>query len=263
MQPAGGKTRLEPSRPNGTPLQEKGPRYRHIADALVADIRAARYPLGSMLPTEAELCTRFGASRHTVREALRILARLGLITRRSGAGSTVVATSQRMILVPCGETVEPILNYPAVVLRRNLGTRFIAADAATARVLPCPIGAPWYLIREVRFSPQTQEPLGAFDIHVLPQYAGVTAHKNYLKIPVNLQIEQMFGVALGHAEVSITAGQVPPDLADVLKAPAGSPALRVVRRFYSGEGELFEVAVAVFPEGRYTYSLSFRREAAR
>src|SRR5450756_2499009 len=87
-------------------------RYRHIADALAADIAAGRYAIGSLLPSEAEFCDRFIASRHTVREALRILTSNGLIIRRPGAGSTVVSTSQQMVLVPSIGTVEPVLNFP-------------------------------------------------------------------------------------------------------------------------------------------------------
>ncbi|MBV9564197.1 MAG: GntR family transcriptional regulator, partial [Bradyrhizobium sp.] len=45
------------------------PRYRAIAEQLLADIARGRYPVGSALPTEIELCRRFDASRHTVREA--------------------------------------------------------------------------------------------------------------------------------------------------------------------------------------------------
>ena len=70
----------------------EGPRYRQVADALRASIEAGAYPVGAFLPPEVDLCAAFGISRHTAREALRRLAEAGLIQRRQGSGSQVVAT---------------------------------------------------------------------------------------------------------------------------------------------------------------------------
>ena len=47
------------------------PRYLQLADQLRGDIAAGVFPDG--FPTENALCTRFGVSRFTVREALRAL----------------------------------------------------------------------------------------------------------------------------------------------------------------------------------------------
>jgi len=47
--------------------------YERVARELVEAISSGRYPLGSRLPTELELCAQFGASRNTVRAALREL----------------------------------------------------------------------------------------------------------------------------------------------------------------------------------------------
>ncbi|HQN12873.1 MAG TPA: GntR family transcriptional regulator, partial [Quisquiliibacterium sp.] len=55
-----------------------GPRYQQVADALARDIARGLYEVGSLLPTEAQLCTLFNVSRHTVREATRRLVDVGL-----------------------------------------------------------------------------------------------------------------------------------------------------------------------------------------
>ena len=57
-------------------------------------IRLGRYPVGELLPTETELMARHSASRQTVREALRILMDQGLIVRRAGLGSVIIATDR-------------------------------------------------------------------------------------------------------------------------------------------------------------------------
>ena len=61
------------------------PRYQEIADYLRRLISASRP--GDRLPSEAELCERFGVSRMTVRQALQVLANEHLLVRRRGEGT--------------------------------------------------------------------------------------------------------------------------------------------------------------------------------
>jgi DNA-binding GntR family transcriptional regulator len=69
-------------------------RYQQLADALATEIRVGRIGVGDLLPTEAELTRQFDVSRHTVREALRVLRSQGLITSRQGLGSRVRSASR-------------------------------------------------------------------------------------------------------------------------------------------------------------------------
>ena len=70
-------------------------RYAALAQSLLHDIESGRYPVGSLLPTEIELVEQFGLSRHTVREAIRQLQQVGLVTRRKGVGTRVKLLQQR------------------------------------------------------------------------------------------------------------------------------------------------------------------------
>lgn len=63
--------------------------YRQIYHALKADISSGHYPPGSQLPTENELVRRFGVSRVTVRNALALLQREGLLVRIPAKGTFV------------------------------------------------------------------------------------------------------------------------------------------------------------------------------
>lgn len=67
------------------------PLWQSIATALQADIAAGRYRPGDKLPTEADLATRFGVNRHTVRHALKSMAAAGLVYSRRGSGVFVSA----------------------------------------------------------------------------------------------------------------------------------------------------------------------------
>ncbi|MFS8199913.1 GntR family transcriptional regulator [Streptomyces sp. CWNU-52B] len=61
------------------------PLYARIASELLAAIRDGTIPPGERLPGERQLAARFGASRETVRQALGVLRRNGLVaTDRRG-----------------------------------------------------------------------------------------------------------------------------------------------------------------------------------
>jgi GntR family transcriptional regulator, transcriptional repressor for pyruvate dehydrogenase complex len=64
-----------------------------IVDQIKLLIRDGRLQPGDRLPSERELCQRFGVSRVTVREALRVLEAGGLLTIRVGAHGGAFLTS--------------------------------------------------------------------------------------------------------------------------------------------------------------------------
>ena len=66
------------------------PIYLQIADDLRTQIESGKLKPGQQLETEFELRERYGASRNTVRDAIRRLMALGLIVTRPGKGTFVV-----------------------------------------------------------------------------------------------------------------------------------------------------------------------------
>jgi len=66
------------------------PMYRQIAEDLRAQIESAKLRPGQQLETELELRERYGASRNTVRDAIKWLMNLGLVETRPGQGTYVV-----------------------------------------------------------------------------------------------------------------------------------------------------------------------------
>ncbi|AMY10226.1 Arabinose metabolism transcriptional repressor [Luteitalea pratensis] len=65
------------------------PKYQVVYDALRKDIESGRLPAGGRVPSEADLGSRFGASRITVGRAVRDLQMQGLVERRIGSGTYV------------------------------------------------------------------------------------------------------------------------------------------------------------------------------
>lgn len=71
-----------------TPLERPASLAARVAKSLREELRHA-YVVGGQLPSEPELAAQYGVSRGTVRQALAVLEREGVIIRRQGAGTYV------------------------------------------------------------------------------------------------------------------------------------------------------------------------------
>lgn len=75
----------------GADVDPAPPLAVRVAQAVVAEIRAGAFPIGSVLPSEAQLARRFEVSRPSIREALSALQFAGYLVSRRGFGSIVIA----------------------------------------------------------------------------------------------------------------------------------------------------------------------------
>ena len=78
----------QPLEPNSHDLEERMNSSR-IASALRRSILDGEYIYNDRLPAERRLASMFGAARGTVREALRQLEQMNLVTRKIGSGTYV------------------------------------------------------------------------------------------------------------------------------------------------------------------------------
>ncbi len=64
-----------------------------VTEQLREKIVSKQWPVGAKIPTEAQLCESTGAGRNTVREAVQALVHTGMVERRQGSGTYVMAAS--------------------------------------------------------------------------------------------------------------------------------------------------------------------------
>ena len=73
--------------------------YLQIAEKLEDQIRSGSLTMGSQLPTEAELRDQYGASRNTIRDAIKRLTGMGLIETKPGQGTFVTRKPDPFVTV--------------------------------------------------------------------------------------------------------------------------------------------------------------------
>ena len=233
-------------------------RYARVAQALLADITGGRYPVGARLPTEAELEARFRVSRHTVRAAIRHLRDLGLVTARAGVGTTVRAQSVVDKVVLSMNSVAELLQFTRSTRLQFVAEGAVSADAKLAATLGCNPGESWIEFRMLRTPVRMREPIGAISVWVRPEFGAIAQDVRRSPHTVISLLERRFGVRLTELEQDISAALMPSDLARLLKVRPRSPALRILRHYYDGDGQTLQVSLGYYPEGRFSYNTRMR-----
>lgn len=236
------------------------PIYQSIADKLESEIVAGQLPVGDKLESEVELCGRFGAGRHTIREALRVLRDKGMIERTPGRGSVVISRNpEPRRYTQNVSTLNELLRYPEGVKRRHISTGECRIKPEVAAVLGLKPGSRWMRISGVRELEGMATPIGWFDIYMALEFASLVQNKDIETMTLHEEIERNFGVQIERAKVDMFVTRIPADIADHLKCEPEAPALTTVRRYHSSTGDVVQASIAMHPEKRYTYSMEFVR----
>ncbi len=227
------------------------PRYAALADALRADIAAARMRPGDPLPTEAQLTARFGVSRFTVREALRTLAGEGLIRRKRGSG-TVVAEARPALRQALADT-RALLQYAAASTFRIEPARPVRLRPREAAILRRPPGEPWLRIRGVRVMDGAAEPVAVTDAFLHPRFAPIAGALRSGHETLFAQLERLAGLRIGRVTQEIQAVHASAADAQTLAIARGAACLRIIRHYFDRSGDLVEMSCSVHPGTRFSY----------
>lgn len=229
----------------------------------MADIRAGTYPVGSRLPTESELCSRLKVSRHTVRDALRILVELGLVRRRPRAGTTVIAQHPGPRYQPSISSMSDLKLFAGLLKQKLLAVEDCAVEAELAAALEMAAGTQWTRATLLRMFPDDDVPLIHGEIYV-PQahgaiFKGATPGEwEPAPPPVHKRIEARLGVRVTEVRQRISAVALPAEAARHLGAKPRAPGLELLLSYFTAGGTLVAVYRNLFRGDRYSYSTRMR-----
>jgi GntR family transcriptional regulator len=252
---------LPATSPRLTPLAAHQPRYLQLAKTLLNELESGKYPVGSQLPTELELCEQFGVSRATAREALRRLVQLGLVVRQPRVGTTVKALSAnaggyRQNTTDVGDLYQYATDTTLVIEHSDT----LQIDAALAEKLEASAGETWLHLRGRRHAGGQALPICTTELWLHPAFRAIRGLMGPLSGAVHAAIEEQFGERVVEVEQEIRAVALNRGQAELLKAPLRSPALWVCRRYRNRHGQLVELTESTHPADRFSYSTVLRRE---
>mgnify|MGYP000724645944 CR=1 FL=1 len=219
--------------------ESSAPRYKAVYTALMEQIREGVYPVGTLLPPEIELCQQFDVSRHTMREAIRMLNEGGIVSRRAGVGTRV-------------ETTKATTRYTQQISQLSDLFQYIKHAILQVKMVRM------LRIIAVKLLEGQNAPVAYSDVFVHPDYSAVGSDVGKVKLPLSLLIEQKFSQRIIEVKQEFSATPINGETASALKLKPGSPGLVITRKYYGVKETLMLVTITTFPYKKMKYSMSLK-----
>ena len=241
-----------------SPLDATMPRYAAVAKALILEIERGRFPVGEKLPTEQEICERFGISRFTAREAIRRLTEAGLVLKRAGVGTIVKARTARSRYSASVSDLSELFAFNRHARLEKLSEDTVSVSGKLAEILPDATGQRWYRFSGRRFVTDVLEPIVHTEILVHPAYDSIRDRIGEPGVMVYQLLEEASGGQIVEMRQEIECIATPKKIAQALGTRHGSPALRVLRYYVGPHDALLSVSINTYPHDRFKLTTRWR-----
>ena len=200
------------------------PRYHQIAQALRDRIRSGDIAPGERLDNQRRLAEDFGVTLMTLRQALEVLEREGLIMRRHGLGTFVALPSVDYDILNFRAFAGDLSAVGEDVATRFLRSHFGPADRLAARELTLAPGARVFVLERLRLVDGRPT---SFQVSHLSAALGEEVAKADLAVtPLRQVLSFKLGIEITSARETVSAETLPARAARELGCAPGAPCFR-------------------------------------
>ena len=205
-------------------MKTRVPRYHQIAQSLRERIQAGTPAPGARLDNQRSLAREFGVTLMTLRQALELLERDGLITRRHGLGTFVARPSIDYDILHLRALAGDLTALGEDVATRFLRGAFARADRRVARELGLRPGERVFLLERLRLVDGL--PM-SFQASYLPASVGEEVAKADLAAtPLRQVLSFKLGIEISGARETVSAVHLAGRAARELGCRPGAAAFR-------------------------------------
>lgn len=225
-----------------------------VAMRLEQRISEGDYPVGSQLPPEPVLEEEFGVSRITVRQALSILKRRGLLASKSGIGTVVRsggATSKSMTV---SGSIRDLLYYAAGTHYTSLGRELVVPPASVAHTLDLRPKSKVFCFRGLR-SRTRGSPFGVEEVYIREGLGRGLNNARLGNRTLFSLLEEQNDLKIAEVEQVITAVPAATGIARELDVAVRAPLLKATRTYRLADGKPVEVAISFYDVAKFEYAM--------
>jgi DNA-binding GntR family transcriptional regulator len=236
------------------------PLYVQIAATLAGQIAQGAHPVGSLLPTEAELQQQFHVSRYVVRQAIQHLRSMGLVTARKGVGTRVEAREAAARFLLTMHSVGDIRQYATGMRLEIQEIDEMVLRGSKAALIGVRPGRRFLRITGIRRRDGDNKPVSHAEIFIDDAFSAIKSEIPTVGTAIWEMIERQSGETLIEVEQQIDAVTLGGEHARLLEVAEGTPALRVIRRYYVTGRRLVELSINLHPANRFSYNMRIKRD---
>ncbi len=228
------------------------PRYVRIAETLRERIRGRTLAPGARLDNQRALAREFGVTLMTLRQALELLERDGLIARRHGLGTFVASPSVDYDILHLRTLAADLSAKGETVETRFLGSEFRQPDRRVAQGLKLAPGDAVFVLDRLRLV--KGHPM-SYQRSFLPAGLGLEVAKADLTVtPLRDALRFKLGIEITRARETVCAVMLRSREARELGCRPGTPAFRSERISWAADGAPIVYDRVCIPGDRFRIS---------
>lgn len=235
--------------------EARTPRYLQIAQELMDAIASGKFPIGSQIPTEAEVCQSAGVSRFTAREAIRVLTNKGLVVPRKRAGTSVIAVPDASRHVLVLSSIRDLHQYAQDTELRLIEIDRVTPAPELAAELGLPLGEEWVHAVGIRSDSKAAEPFCVTHTYLNPVLTDIAKKLRNRGMAIYELLEREYGVRIERVEQELRGESLEAPDAARMGVSESHPVLRIIRRYFDRDGRLLEVADNYHLSNRFSYRM--------
>ncbi|TWT16681.1 GntR family transcriptional regulator [Streptococcus sp. sy010] len=227
------------------------PAYIKIRDELKSEIDQGTWKIGSRLPSERDLASRFAVSRMTLRQAISVLVEEGIVERRVGSGTYVA--NQRVQERMRGTTsfTEIIKSQGKTPSTHLVSYQRILPNEQEIKHLNIPPNS--HIIRMERVRYADDLPV-VFEVASIPEKIAKKLDKQAISEHFFQSLTEA-GFVIGKSKQTISAKLASKEMAHYLNIQPQSAILSLIQTSYLDDGVCFEYVRSQYVGERFEFYL--------
>lgn len=234
------------------------PLYIQLKELLARKIRMGELKPHDRLPSERDLCKQYGISRMTVRQALQMLVKEGILYTAVGKGTFVseVIFEQDHALTGFSEQMK---RANLTASSKVLEVTIIAAEGRIADKLEIPPNSGLIVLKRLRLG--NGEPIAIETAHLPHNLFADLISYDFSKTSLYEVFRHVYGVTPTSALQSVEAALATAQEGQLLKLKLPAAVLRIERVTRDQNGRVIEYVESVYRGDRYKFYANLQAES--